>query len=190
MVAVPSLIFYYSVVGGEYMGTVSIGKQRFEVRNVILRGGMISLDDRVIYLCNNLTPIQVKGDECYIISMYSGGEVIVSGGVESALSRRNVVVWGRVDRASTGGTRFYNYTASDVFRESKSRLSKKNSLGKRLLVKLSGEFSSLRVEPGNFCVEILISGQVERLRCDKDIIIKGKVSGSRSEGNTYISRLK
>lgn len=170
------------------MGTVLIGKEDYEARNIELHGGSISLDGRVIYLCNNLTPIQVKGENCYINSVYSTGDILVTGSIESALAQKNMVIWGRVNRPSAGENRFYNYTASDVFKESKSKLSKKSELGRRLKIRLQGNFNSIKVVCGNYSVEVFLEGQFGRVRSVRDIIVKGSVDGSRSEACTYISR--
>lgn len=170
------------------MGIVQIGKEEYEVRNVELRGGSISLDGRVIYLCNNLTPIQVKGEDCYISTVFASGDILVTGSIESALAQKNMIVWGRVFRPSAGGNRFYNYTASNVFKESKSRLSKKSELGRRLVIHLKGNFNSLKITSGNYSIEVYLDGQLGRVRSNKDIIVKGSIDGSRSEDCTYISR--
>lgn len=170
------------------MGTIQIGKEVYEARNVELRGGSISLDGRVIYLCNNLTPIQVRGEDCYVSSVYSTGDILVMGSIESALAQKNMVIWGNVNRPSAGENRFYNYTASNVFKESKSKLTKKSELGRRLKIKLKGNFNSLKVICGNYIVEVFLEGQLGRVRSGKDIIVKGTIDGSRSEACTYISR--
>lgn len=172
------------------MGVVTIGKEKFECRDVRLAGGSITMDSRVIYLCDNLTPIQVKGEKVYIIQTKSSGDIIVDGSVASALARKNMVVWGRVCRPSYGRDKFYNYTASEVFKESKTKLRQKSELGRRLVIRLSGEFNSLNVVEGNYAIETFLSGQFERVRSDKDIIMRGYIDGSRSDENTYISRLK
>ena len=99
-----------------------------------------------------------------------------------------MVIWGKVSRPSAGGSRFYNYTASNVFKESKSKLSKKSELGRRLVIHLKRNFNSLKITSGNYSVEVYLNGQLGRVRSNKDIIIKGSIDGSRSEDCTYISR--
>lgn len=170
------------------MGKIIIGRAEYEARNIELRGGSISLDGRIVYLCNNLTPLQVRGEDCFIESVYSTGDILVVGSIASALAQKNMIIWGRVARASAGGSRFYNYTASNVFKESKSLLSKKSELGKRLVIHLRGNFNSLRVVMGNYSIEVFLNGQLGRVRSAKDIIVKGSIDGSRSESCTYISR--
>ena len=183
------LFSYIFCLGGSRMGIIRVGNVEYESRNVSFVSGSIALDCGVsIFLCDNPSPVQFKGEDCSVRKVVSTCDLIICGSVKSALANKNMVVWGKIGRSSCGRNRFYNYTASGVYKSSKADLRKRHVMGKRVVVHLIGEFDSVTISAGVVPTEVYLEGSVGRAVSDKDIIVSGDVSGARSEANTYVSR--
>lgn len=174
------------------MGIVKFGDIEIECSSVIVTGNVLKAGDRVIQLANNYDTIQFKFTDCDVDYFKSACEVLVTGNCGFMKSYGNVLVVGNINRASVGGSRYYNTTAAEYYKKTKKKFSTKLDSGKRVIVRLSGNFES--VELFNECMpefEVSYTGVLNELRCDSDIILKGNVESSRSELATYRSnRLK
>ena len=174
------------------MGIVRFGSIEIECSSVVVNGSVLRAGGRVVQLTDDYDTIQFKFTDCDVDYFKCANEILVTGNCGFMKSYKNILVVGNINRASVGGSRYYNTTAAEYYKKTKKRLSAKLDSGKRIIVRLSGNFESVELfneQMPDF--EVNYTGVINELRCDSDIIIKGNIESSRSELATYRSnRLK
>lgn len=174
------------------MGIVRFGSIEIECSSVVVTGSVLRAGGRVVQLTDDYDTVQFKFTECDVDYFKSSCEVLVTGNCGFMKSYKNILVVGNINRASVGGSRYYNTTAAEYYKKTKKKFSAKLDSGKRIIVRLSGNFESVELfneQMPDF--EINYTGVLNELRCDSDIILRGNVESSRSELATYRSnRLK
>lgn len=169
------------------MGIVKIGKVEYESNNLSLSDGRVVLDGRVIMLDENSKTVKLSFKDCKIYRLNSSLDIVIDGTVSYLKSDKDICIWGRVLRPSYGLNKFYNITAMEEYRRRKVEISKKVSNG-RMIIHCSGNFDNVNVFKCSFPVEVYVEGSIDRCSSYKDVYCKGSVDGSRSDGNTYISK--
>lgn len=169
------------------MGIVKIGKVEYESNNISLSSNRVVLDGRVIMLDENSKTIKLSFKDCKINRLNSSLDIILEGIAAYLKSGKDICIWGRVLRPSYGLNKFYNMTAMEEYRRRKVEISRKVSNG-RMIIHCSGDFDNVNIFKCSFPVEVYVKGSVNKCSSYRDIYCKGSVEGSRSDGNTYISK--
>ena len=170
------------------MGIVRFGSIEIECSSVVVTGSVLRAGGRVVQLTEDYDTIQFKFTDCDVDYFKCSNEILVTGNCGFMKSYKNILVVGNINRASVGGSRYYNTTAAEYYKKSKKKFSTKLDSGKRIIVKLSGMFESVELFNAQLPdFEVNYTGVLNELRCDSDIILKGNVESSRSELATYRS---